>query len=255
MARKITRFGLGIGGSLDTRGAARTPRPANRSKVGRGWQAQLGLLTARRIFYTIAIFFTLLRSLSAAQIPDTNPWQAVPSFSRNSLASQADIHPDAFVAFNLDHPRLHGLLNSAPKESIRSAASSSAVLTLPMPDRKLKKFRFVEAPVMAAELATQFPEIKTFVGQGIDDPSETVRFDLIPSGFHAQILSPNGAVYIDPRILLGQLFHRGHLVGQRVVAHVSEVGIMKLLGAPGRTHSIDLHDNEAQLCEGLRIAA
>ena len=37
MARKITRFGLGIGGTLDTRGAARTPRPANRSNVGRGF--------------------------------------------------------------------------------------------------------------------------------------------------------------------------------------------------------------------------
>src|SRR6267142_4049489 len=59
----------------------------------------------------------------------------------------------------------------------------------------------------------------------------------------------SGAVYIDPRVLLGELFHSGYLVRQRVVAHVSEVGVMKLLGAPRRTHSIDLDDNETQLCE------
>jgi hypothetical protein len=161
---------------------------------------RIGLAIVVRPLALILAFSAIFSAqpLSAEETIETNLWAAVAPYSLNSLASKPDIQPDTFLAFTLNHSRLQALLNSARKALNESAILPATVITLPMPDGKLMRFRFVETSVMAPELAAQFPEIKTYAGQGIDDPTATVRFDSIPSGFHAQILSPDAAVYIDP---------------------------------------------------------
>ena len=51
---------------------------------------------------------------------------------------------------------------------------------------------------MEPALALRHPEIKTYSGQGIDDPAATARFDWTPLGLHAIILSGEGAAFIEP---------------------------------------------------------
>ncbi len=51
---------------------------------------------------------------------------------------------------------------------------------------------------MEKSLADRYPEIKTYRGQGIDDPTAITRFDWTPSGFHAIILSTRGTILIQP---------------------------------------------------------
>jgi hypothetical protein len=130
--------------------------------------------------------------------PGNSPWRETSPGPRNRPSHETWIRPNAFRAFHLQHSQLRPLLNRAPKESSRLAASSDAVISLPQPDGTQARFRFVESSVMPAELAARYPEIKTYAGRGVDDPTATVRFDLTPAGFHAQILSPHGAVYIEP---------------------------------------------------------
>jgi len=107
------------------------------------------------------------------------------------------IVPQAYRSLKLDNSLLKSRLANAPLEG-KEAGVEPMVLSLPMPDGSFAQFRIVESPIMAAELAAKFPEIRTYAGQGIDDPGSTLRFDVTPSGFHAQILSTKGTSYIDP---------------------------------------------------------
>jgi hypothetical protein len=134
----------------------------------------------------------------AAADSKINPWRIAANVPQTPLASRTWLQPDAFLAFDLDQATLDGIVKQAPKETLGRVIASAANIALPLPDGRFLTCRFVEAPVMAPELAAQFPEIRTFVGQCVEDPALTVRFDSTPTGFHAQILSPDGASYIDP---------------------------------------------------------
>ncbi|HWQ35117.1 MAG TPA: zinc-dependent metalloprotease family protein [Blastocatellia bacterium] len=72
------------------------------------------------------------------------------------------------------------------------------MLSLPLPDGGFTRFRLVESPMMEPQLAAQFPQLRTFNGQGIDDPAATMRCDLSPRGFHAIAILAQGTVYVDP---------------------------------------------------------
>ncbi|HND19257.1 MAG TPA: M12 family metallo-peptidase, partial [Acidobacteriota bacterium] len=111
---------------------------------------------------------------------------------------QRNVAPIAFRTINLDHLALKQILQRAPMESVETGLSSTAIISLPMPDGKFARFRFVESPIMESELAARYPDMKTYAGQGIDDPTAVVRFDTVPQGFHAIILSVHGTTYIDP---------------------------------------------------------
>ena len=99
-------------------------------------------------------------------------------------------------ALTLDVNGLRAALATAPLET---RAAAPLVLALPLPDGSTARFALREAPVMAPGLADKFPQIKTYAGTGLDDAAASVRLDLTPQGFHAQVLTGAGkSFYIDP---------------------------------------------------------
>lgn len=108
---------------------------------------------------------------------------------------EAWVTPVAGRSFLLDPGVMRARLARAPREF---AGGEPVEIQLPLPDGTLARFRVVDSPILAPELAALFPELQTWAGQGIDDPAASVRLDLTPAGLHAQILAPSGAVYVDP---------------------------------------------------------
>lgn len=83
---------------------------------------------------------------------------------------------------------------------------------MPMPGGTDLTFEIWEDPIMHPDLAEKFPEIKTYAGISQRDPSVSIRLDVTPQGLHAQILRPEGTIYMDPVALgetnLYQVYHR-----------------------------------------------
>jgi len=119
---------------------------------------------------------------------------------QSQLARQGapTIAPQRYRALQLQVDALQALLQSAPLEPQVAARNSQVLLTLPLPAGGFGRFRIVESPIMAPQLAAQFPTIKSYAGQGVDDPTATVRFDWTPAGFHAMILAAGDTIFIDP---------------------------------------------------------
>jgi hypothetical protein len=125
-------------------------------------------------------------------------WQLLDQAPAKSVLGEPWVRPNLFQGALLDNAVLAQRLSQAPLEDTPEAATNPVLMSLPTPDGALALFRVVESPIMEPGLAARFPEIKTCLGQGIDDPAATVRLDTTPLGFHAQVLSPNGNYYIDP---------------------------------------------------------
>jgi hypothetical protein len=108
------------------------------------------------------------------------------------------VSPTSFSAWTMDRDLLSSDLALAPLEFTPTAIANPLVLQLPTPSGDLSDFYIYEAPIMEPSLAAEFPEIRTYRGQGIDDPTATLRLSITPFGFHAQVLATSGAYYIDP---------------------------------------------------------
>ncbi|WP_439152809.1 hypothetical protein [Winogradskyella sp.] len=104
----------------------------------------------------------------------------------------------SYQTFSLNHDVLRQALNGVVQRNDFSMTSNT-ILSFPNSEGKLQRFAIKEASVMHSELQARFPEIRSYVGQGVDDASSVLRFSLSPEGFSGMILSPNGMnTFIEP---------------------------------------------------------
>ncbi|MBI1761047.1 MAG: VCBS repeat-containing protein [Acidobacteria bacterium] len=104
--------------------------------------------------------------------------------------------PNNARALRLNTAALADVLNRAPREFKEKA--SEVILPLPLPDGSFARFRLEESPVLVPEVAAQYPEIKSYRGQALDNPALTMRCDWSPRGFHALLLGSTQSVTIQP---------------------------------------------------------
>ncbi|HRH49353.1 MAG TPA: zinc-dependent metalloprotease family protein [Panacibacter sp.] len=146
-------------------------------------------------------FTFLFLSLLCANAQNKNYWTPVneADVSKGKDLFANHFKPAAYKLFQLQETLLRADLFAVPSEKSVTAAKSGSTISVPNPDGQIESFRIVEAPIMEAGLAAKYPSIKSYVGQGINNPSSTIRFDITPSGFHAMVTSVNRPTfYVNP---------------------------------------------------------
>ena len=151
-----------------------------------------------------------LQATGAPTRSDDGLWQDV---AVGSIATRGEvlIRPAVFRSVSLDDARLAQVLSRAQPESL---GGPGIVVMLPMPHGGFERFEVFDAPVMADELAKRYPEIRTYSGYGLDDPTAWVRLDRTPAGFHAMVRGAHGSIYVDPYQTI-----KGQIVGDHYLSY------------------------------------
>ncbi|GEM_PF-2162177 len=145
-----------------------------------------------RTKYLLLICSLLFSGLINAQI-DVKIWNDI---SEQTLPKDERwIVPDIYRTMEADQDLLESLLLELPLEY---TGATAGVIEIPFPDGTFQLFEMYNSPIAEPELEEKYPMIRNFRGQGLTEPSATMRCDITTKGFHATIHSQKGTVYIDP---------------------------------------------------------
>jgi hypothetical protein len=124
-------------------------------------------------------------------------WKAI---GKDRMVSDAPnyIKPSSARYFELNVPALLQEFSSAPEEQKGKLSQYGKIVTLPMPDGSTQRFAIASYQMMEPGLRPKWNFIQTFLGQGLDDPTATLKADFTSLGFHYQILSSGNRWYADP---------------------------------------------------------
>jgi hypothetical protein len=150
-----------------------------------------------KIFRLSILLIIILGIYTASIAQNTSYWNEI---SSNNVQTNGErvIIPEKYKVFTLNISEIKNVLFSSPQEKDVTVLNSNTILLLPLPEGGFGRFRIVDSPVMEKGLADKYPEIRTFAGQGIDDPYSSVRLDITPAGFHAMIMAASDMIFIDP---------------------------------------------------------
>ena len=155
-------------------------------------RSQLG-----RVIALSSMSIALVLSAPGQDVGNDSLWSDL-SANRAIHVGKTEFTPLKYRALDMNERVLRETIKNAPLE-FTSGIAMPPILAIPLPDSGYGRFAIYDSPIMSTELQRQFPEVKSYAGQGIDDPSATLRISLSPKGFNAFVISPNGSFMVTPQ--------------------------------------------------------
>lgn len=93
--------------------------------------------------------------------------------------------PQEFKIFKFSPQILREVLANAPQRF--GSRTNGAVISIPNADGGIERFEMFEASNFAPALQAAFPEIRSYVGRGLDDKNALLRMSVDPSGIQTMV--------------------------------------------------------------------
>jgi chitodextrinase len=152
------------------------------------------MLYLKKVVLTLALF----ASIGIAFAQTSRPvWKStVKNTQSTTLENKQSIaNPHLFA---LDAEALQQALANAPQR-FASAAASTKIVSFPTVSGELAQYRVKESTNLDPELAARYPEIKSYIGQGVQNPAATIYFSVSPLGVQTMLINPDkSAEFIEP---------------------------------------------------------
>ena len=139
---------------------------------------------------TKKLFFALMFMSATLTFSQQNNFWTKQSAVSNSRVKTSKQNLPKKQTYSLNIEALKQVLSEAPQRE-KQSKSSNVIVSFPNPDGIMESFRIVEASNLDSELQAQYPEIRSYAGQGIEDPTAVIRFSISPLGFQSMRLSAN----------------------------------------------------------------
>ncbi len=141
----------------------------------------------------LSVALLAITSFSFAQQRDLF-WEKSTKSSMIELESRLELPKNNLFDLNLSV--LKTSLQSSPQ---RNANASQVIISLPNEQGLLERYSIYENSNFDPKLAERYPEIKSYIGIGIDNPTSTTYISVSPLGFKAMTMSADkGTVFIEP---------------------------------------------------------
>lgn len=108
------------------------------------------------------------------------------------------IKADQASYFKINPDQLLANFMNCPEEKPMKLSLYGKEIAFPNAQGKMRRFAFCQYYMMEPGLRAKWDFVKTFYGQGLDDPREICFVDFTTYGFRAIVRSPEGDYFVDP---------------------------------------------------------
>lgn len=129
-----------------------------------------------------------------------NFWKKSPDNNTGRNVIENKVNAKVYQVYTLDINSFKDVLKNAPIRGIENINKAKLIVSFPNNKGEMEKYSIIETPVLHPKLEAKFPGIKSYAGQGIDNPASIIRFSVSnENGFYGMVMNPNkGSYFIDP---------------------------------------------------------